>query len=45
MTSSTQKIESEKLFAEKANGIAAIIGLIAALGAYAFTGQIIPGIF
>jgi len=31
--------------AEKYNGWAAMLGLIAALGAYSITGQIIPGIF
>jgi len=31
--------------AEKANGRWAMIGFIALLGAYMFTGQIIPGIF
>ena len=31
--------------AEKWNGIAAIVGCVAAFGAYATTGQIIPGIF
>tara|TARA_B100000965_G_scaffold286382_1_gene244247 strand:- start:285 stop:470 length:186 start_codon:yes stop_codon:yes gene_type:complete len=31
--------------AERVNGIAAMLGVIAALGAYATTGQIIPGIF
>lgn len=31
--------------AERINGWAAMIGIIAALGAYAVTGQIIPGIF
>jgi len=31
--------------AEKANGRWAMIGFIALLGAYATTGQIIPGIF
>ena len=31
--------------AEKANGRWAMIGFIALIGAYAFTGQIIPGIF
>ena len=45
MTSSTQNIEREKLFAEKVNGIAAMIGLVSAVGAYLFTGQIIPGVF
>ena len=29
----------------RANGRAAMIGFVAALGAYATTGQIIPGIF
>ena len=31
--------------AEETNGRFAMIGFIAALGAYVFTGQIIPGIF
>jgi hypothetical protein len=31
--------------AEKFNGWAAMIGIVAAFGAYATTGQIIPGIF
>jgi len=31
--------------AEKTNGRWAMIGFIAAIGTYAFTGQIIPGIF
>ena len=31
--------------AEKLNGRVAMLGVIAALGAYALTGQIIPGIF
>ncbi len=31
--------------AEKSNGRWAMIGFIAAIGAYATTGQIIPGIF
>ena len=31
--------------AEKFNGWMAMIGIVAALGAYSFTGQIIPGIF
>ena len=31
--------------AEKLNGRVAMIGIIAALGAYAVTGQIIPGIW
>ena len=40
----TQKpIEKEKVFAEKLNGRAAMLGFIAAVGAYLTTGQIIPG--
>ena len=31
--------------AEKFNGWMAMIGIVAALGAYAFPGQIIPGVF
>ena len=31
--------------AEKLNGRLAMLGVVAALGAYAVTGQIIPGIF
>ena len=31
--------------AEKLNGLLAMLGVIAALGAYALTGQIIPGIW
>ena len=31
--------------AERINGMAAMIGVIAGLGAYAMTGQIIPGIW
>ena len=31
--------------AEKLNGSLAMLGVIAAMGAYALTGQIIPGIF
>ena len=31
--------------AEKVNGWMAMLGCVAALGAYATTGQIIPGIF
>jgi len=37
-------IEKEKLVAETLNGRFAMIGLIAALGAYLTTGQIIPGL-
>ena len=31
--------------AERINGWAAMVGVIAAIGAYATTGQIIPGVF
>ena len=46
MTKSNTKvktIEKEKVVAETLNGRFAMIGLIAALGAYLTTGQIIPG--
>jgi len=36
-------IEKEKIVAETLNGRFAMIGLIAAMGAYLTTGQIIPG--
>ncbi len=39
----TRKIDPEKLTAERLNGYAAIFGCIALVGAYASTGQIIPG--
>ena len=39
----TRKIDSEKLIAERLNGYAAIFGCVALVGAYATTGQIIPG--
>ena len=32
-------------FAEKINGRLAMLGVIAAIGAYALTGDLIPGIF
>jgi hypothetical protein len=32
-------------FSEKLNGRLAMIGIVAAFGAYALTGQIIPGVF
>ena len=41
--SNIKLVEKEKVFAEKLNGRFAMIGLIAALGAYLTTGQIIPG--
>jgi len=46
MTNSSKKvktIEKEKVVAETLNGRFAMIGLIAAVGAYLTTGQIIPG--
>ena len=36
-------IEKEKVVAETVNGRFAMLGLIAAIGAYLTTGQIIPG--
>ena len=36
-------IEPEKKFAEKLNGRLAMIGIIAGIGAYLTTGQLIPG--
>ena len=41
----TKTIEKEKLVAETLNGRFAMLGFIALIGAYATTGQIIPGIF
>ena len=46
MTNSNTKvktIEKEKVVAETLNGSFAMLGLIAAVGAYLTTGQIIPG--
>ena len=44
MTKTNSKtIEKEKVVAETINGRFAMIGLIAAIGAYLTTGQIIPG--
>ena len=40
----SKKIEKEKVVAEQLNGRFAMIGFIAAVGAYLTTGQIIPGI-
>ena len=39
----TKTIEKEKLVAETINGRFAMLGLMAAIGAYLTTGQIIPG--
>ena len=41
--SNNKNVEKEKLIAETINGRFAMLGLIAALGAYLTTGQIIPG--
>ena len=38
-----QNIDPEKVIAERINGYAALFGCIALIGAYATTGQIIPG--
>ena len=38
-----KEIEKEKVFAEKLNGRLAMLGIIAVIGAYLTTGQIIPG--
>ena len=39
----TRNIDPEKVTAERLNGYAALLGCIALVGAYATTGQIIPG--
>ena len=38
-----KEVEQEKLVAEKLNGRLAMIGIIAGIGAYLTTGQLIPG--
>ena len=38
-------LETQTERAEKLNGRVAMLGIIAALGAYAVTGQVIPGIW
>ena len=40
---SINNIEPEKFVAERLNGYAALLGCFALVGAYATTGQIIPG--
>ena len=42
-TTETPRVEDGKLIAERLNGLAASIGCLALVGAYATTGQIIPG--
>jgi len=41
--SNTRNIDPEKVTAERLNGYAAVLGCVALVGAYASTGQIIPG--
>ena len=38
-------LESHNERAERLNGRLAMLGFVAAIGAYALTGQIIPGVF
>jgi len=46
MTTTTESGGRQNMFpAEKVNGRWAMIGFIALIGAYATTGQIIPGVF
>ena len=40
----SKNIDPEKVTAERINGYAALFGCIALIGAYATTGQIIPGV-
>ncbi len=42
-TIETPRVEEGKVTAERLNGYAALFGCIALVGAYATTGQIIPG--
>jgi len=39
----SRNIDPEKVTAERLNGYSAVLGCIALVGAYATTGQIIPG--
>ena len=43
--SKSKTIEKNKMIAEQLNGRFAMLGFIAAVGAYLTTGQIIPGWF
>ena len=45
MTFDEKYTESHNEKAEKLNGRLAMLGVMAALGAYAITGQIIPGVW
>ena len=40
---SDNQIERQKVIAEKLNGRLAMLGIIAGIGAYLTTGQLIPG--
>ena len=42
-TTEIRRVEEGKVIAERLNGYAALFGCIALVGAYATTGQIIPG--
>ena len=41
--SNNNEIEAQKVVAEKLNGRLAMLGIIAGIGAYLTTGQLIPG--
>mgnify|MGYP005714266137 FL=1 len=41
--SDKKEVEAQKIVAERLNGRLAMLGIIAGLGAYLTTGQIIPG--
>ncbi len=41
----TKQTETMNEFSERLNGRLAMLGVIAAIGAYAMTGQLIPGVF
>tara|TARA_Y100001968_G_C19115176_1_gene599183 strand:+ start:498 stop:641 length:144 start_codon:yes stop_codon:yes gene_type:complete len=42
-TTNAPQLDAEKIIAEKINGRFAVLGLIALIGAYSTTGQVIPG--
>jgi len=44
MENKSRNIDPQKTKAEKLNGRFAIVGLIALVGAYITTGQIVPGV-
>ncbi len=41
----TPQTETVNEFAERLNGRLAMLGVMAAIGAYSLTGQLIPGVF